>query len=110
MSSSEARLDRQFDRIGRMLPASAGFLRWVRKPQARIIRIPLALVLIAGGLFSFLPILGLWMLPLGLLLLALDVPPLRRPVGDGLVLLRRWIDKMRRRAARRKAAPTKTAQ
>jgi hypothetical protein len=34
-----------------------------------------------GGFFWFLPVLGLWMLPLGLLLLAYDVPFLRKPVG-----------------------------
>jgi hypothetical protein len=35
------------------------------------------MLLICGGLLSFLPILGLWMLPVGLLLLAEDVPPLK---------------------------------
>jgi hypothetical protein len=35
------------------------------------------LLLILGGLLSFLPILGIWMLPLGLLLLAEDLPVLR---------------------------------
>lgn len=30
------------------------------------------------GLFGFLPVIGFWMLPLGLALIALDVPPLRR--------------------------------
>jgi hypothetical protein len=35
------------------------------------------MLLICGGLLSFLPVLGLWMLPLGLLLLAEDVPPLK---------------------------------
>jgi hypothetical protein len=35
------------------------------------------MLLICGGLLGFLPILGLWMLPLGLLLLAEDVPPLK---------------------------------
>jgi len=34
--------------------------------------------LIPGGLLGFLPVLGLWMLPLGLLLLSIDVPILRR--------------------------------
>jgi hypothetical protein len=33
-------------------------------------RIPLAILLIFGGIFSFLPVLGLWMLPLGLVLFA----------------------------------------
>jgi hypothetical protein len=35
------------------------------------------MLLICGGLLGFLPILGLWMLPVGLLLLAEDVPPLK---------------------------------
>jgi hypothetical protein len=35
------------------------------------------MLLICGGLLGFLPIMGLWMLPLGLLLLAEDVPPLK---------------------------------
>jgi hypothetical protein len=100
MSSADARLDRQFERIGRQVPASAGFLRWVRRPHMHLVRIPLALLLILGGIFSFLPILGLWMLPLGLLVLAIDIPPLRRPVGDALVRLQRWLAKTRRRFRR----------
>ena len=100
MSSPDARLDRQFERIGRQVPASAKFLRWVRRPHMHLVRIPLALVLILGGGFSFLPILGLWMLPLGLLVLAIDLPPLRRPVGNGLVRLQRWLAKIRRKRRR----------
>jgi hypothetical protein len=51
-----------------------------------------------GGLLSFLPVLGLWMIPLGALLLAQDIPFLRRPVGRALVWLeRRWIQWKRRR-------------
>jgi hypothetical protein len=46
-----------------------------------LIRIPAGLLLIAGGVFSFLPALGIWMLPLGLMLMAYDVPFLRRPVA-----------------------------
>lgn len=33
--------------------------------------------MIFAGLLGFLPILGFWMLPLGVALLASDVPPLR---------------------------------
>ncbi len=97
MSSPDARLDRQFERIGRQVPASAGFLRWVRQPRMQLIRIPLGLLLIVGGIFSFLPVLGLWMLPLGLLVLAVDIPPLRGPVGNSLVRLQRWLANLRRR-------------
>src|SRR5690242_19586468 len=74
MSDVDARLDRQFERISRQVPVSRGFLEWVRKPGWHIVRIPLALLLILGGIFSFLPVLGLWMLPLGLLVLAVDIP------------------------------------
>jgi hypothetical protein len=100
MSSPDARLDRQFERIGRQVPAAAGFLRWIRRPHMHLIRIPLAVLLILGGIFSFLPILGIWMLPLGLLVLAVDLPPLRRPVGNTLVRLQRWLANFRRRRRR----------
>lgn len=98
---AEARLNRQFDRIGRQVPASAGFLRWVRQPHMHLVRIPLAVLLIFGGIFSFLPVLGLWMLPLGLLVLAIDVPVLKRPVGNAIVRLQRWLSTTRRHWRRR---------
>lgn len=97
MTAADARLDRQFERISRQVPASRGFLDWVRKPQMHLIRIPLAIILVLGGIFSFLPVLGLWMLPLGLLVLAVDIPPLRRPVGDAIVRLQRFITNTQRR-------------
>ena len=53
-------------------------LRWLRHPSARWARIPAAVLLILGGVLSILPILGLWMLPLGLILLAEDIPALHR--------------------------------
>jgi hypothetical protein len=51
---------------------------WLRRPSSRWVRFPAGILLIVGGLLSFLPILGVWMLPLGLILLAEDVRPLRR--------------------------------
>jgi hypothetical protein len=75
------RLDRKIDRFADRLPAWAGnFVRWLSGPSSRFVRIPLALALIAGGFVGFLPILGFWMIPLGLLLLAQDVPFIRLPV------------------------------
>jgi hypothetical protein len=38
----------------------------------------LGVLLIVGGLLAVLPVFGLWMLPLGLLILSEDVPALRR--------------------------------
>jgi len=97
MNAADARLERQFDRISRQVPMSKGFLVWVRRPRLHVVRIPLAILLVLGGIFSFLPVLGIWMLPLGLLVLAVDIPPLRRPVGDAIVRLQRFIAVTRRR-------------
>jgi hypothetical protein len=86
------RLDRCLDRFERQLPpAAARGVQRLRAPGARIVRVPSGVLLVVGGVFGFLPVLGFWMLPLGLLLLALDVPVLRRPSGRALVWgERRW--------------------
>ena len=47
-------------------------------PQSRLLRIALGVFLIVGGFLSILPIFGLWMMPLGLLVLSIDVPMVRR--------------------------------
>ena len=86
----DVRLDRRFDRLERELPEPAsGFLRWIREPSSRWVRMPVGILLIIGGFLGFLPVLGVWMVPLGALLLAQDVPFLRRPVGRALVWLER---------------------
>jgi hypothetical protein len=61
------------------------------------IRFPVALLLIAGGVFSFLPVLGIWMLPLGLLLLAVDLPVLRGPISVLVIRGRRSVKRWFRR-------------
>ena len=58
------------------------------------------MLLIVGGLLGFLPILGFWMLPLGIALLSLDVALLRRPTARVIVAgERRW--RLYRRSRRR---------
>jgi hypothetical protein len=55
--------------------------RGVTWAQAHVppgLRSALGVLLIAGGVFGFLPVLGFWMIPLGAALIALDIPPLRR--------------------------------
>lgn len=84
------RLDREIDRISRELPSGAGrFLRWLRGSSLRWVRVSVGLLLIIFGIFGFLPVLGFWMLPLGALLLAQDIPLLRRPILRALVSLER---------------------
>lgn len=88
-----AEIDRHFDWFETRLPAPAArFVSWLRKPSSRLVRFPLAILLVLGGLLSFLPILGLWMLPLGLVLIAQDIPPLQKPVARLLGWLeRKWL-------------------
>jgi len=50
----------------------------VKVPGTVLARRVLGCVLIAGGLLGFLPVVGFWMLPLGLLVLSVDSPWVRR--------------------------------
>ena len=81
------------ERFEARLPARlAGWMRYLRQPQSRLVRIPAAGFLVLGGIFSFLPVLGIWMLPLGLLLVAIDLPRLQPPVMRALQWIeRRWL-------------------
>ena len=94
-------LDRHFAWFeGKLPPRPAQFVGWLRKPSSRAVRIPVAILLVAGGALSFLPVLGLWMLPLGLVLFAQDVPVLQRPMARSLGWVeRKWIERQRAKNA-----------
>jgi hypothetical protein len=78
----QKKFDRMLARLQAKLPVRlARAMAWLVSPSAMLLRLPLAILFIIGGIFSFLPVLGIWMLPLGLLLIALDVPFLRKPVA-----------------------------
>ncbi|MBL9049566.1 MAG: hypothetical protein JNK19_05590 [Tabrizicola sp.] len=89
MTRGERRFQRQFEALERLFPPLRGPMSHLRQDSWFPIRFPLALVLICGGLLSFLPVLGVWMLPLGLLLLAVDLPVLRGPISVFLIRGRR---------------------
>lgn len=91
MSDPKRRFERQFETLARLLPWLRSPLAALRRDSYRLIRLPLALLLIVGGVFSILPFLGIWMLPMGLLLLAIDLPALRSPVSALLIRARRRI-------------------
>ncbi len=101
-SKAALRFRRLLERIERAIPKPLlGLWAGLRTPGAALIRLPIALFLVVGGVLSFLPVLGIWMLPLGLLLLALDVPILRGPLADTVIRVRRlwrwWQIKRNRR-------------
>jgi hypothetical protein len=63
--------------VDRLPPRFAGATSYLLQPSSRRVRIPAGVALIGGGMLAFLPVLGVWMIPLGLALLAEDVPALR---------------------------------
>ena len=72
-------------------PAAAFLLR----PGAKWVRLPMGVLLVVGGVFGFLPILGFWMVPLGALLLAQDIPVLRGPTVRNLEAVQHWWERRR---------------
>jgi hypothetical protein len=96
LTKADSRLTRFFEHLEERWPKLAGFIRWVRNPRAAWVRVPLGVLLCVGGVFSILPFLGAWMLPLGLVLLAVDLPLLRHPVTAFLIRARRWFSKLSR--------------
>ena len=63
-------------------------LDWGKDTLPPGVRSVVGLLFMVGGVFGFLPILGFWMLPLGMALIALDLPPLRKPIE-------RWMEKLK---------------
>ncbi len=54
------------------------FGREFRLPRSRAFRLAIGIGLIVLGIFGFLPILGFWMIPLGLLVLSHEIAAVRR--------------------------------
>lgn len=78
MDPTAADWDERVERLTGRLPARVrDAVTWLREPSRRPMRLAAALALIGGGVLSFLPVLGLWMLPLGLALLSEDIPALK---------------------------------
>jgi hypothetical protein len=102
-ADGQRELDEAFDRLEQELPNWLGRkLRWLRSPKSRWVRIPLAILLILQSAVFFLPFAGLHLLPVGLLLIAQDIPALKRPVARAMLwLLRKWVALRRRRNPQR---------
>jgi hypothetical protein len=94
MNELAAAWDRRIAALVERLPARlARAVLWLREPSRRLIRFGAGILFVVGGIFSILPILGIWMLPLGLALLAEDLPGLK-PV---LERTSRWTERRWRR-------------
>ena len=102
--SSDELLEQAFDKLEQQTPARLSrILHWLRDPRSRKFRIPLGILFILASFFWFLPVLGVEFLPIGLLLIAQDVPFLRRPVARMMLWLERTWDEQRRKLVRKGA-------
>src|SRR5690349_15158614 len=97
---SHPEYDAALHRLMARLPRFAGRTLHYLTDSSPWVRVPPALLLVAGGVLGFLPLLGFWMVPLGLVLLAQDVPVLRPPLARVLD----WID--RKLPAQEQGAPS----
>lgn len=96
----------EMDRLQGHLPQwAARNLHKLRQPQAVWVRVPAGIALTGGGILSFLPVLGIWMLPLGLGLLAVDLPAMQGPLARALEFTNRKIEQTTGRKSR--AGPTR---
>jgi hypothetical protein len=69
------------------------FGRKISMPHSRPLRIAIGAMLVFLGIFGFLPILGFWMIPLGLLVLSHELASIRRQRRRFVV----WWERRRRR-------------
>lgn len=70
-------------------------------PRSRPLRVGIGVGLIGGGLLGFLPVLGFWMVPLGMIVLAEDFPVVRRwNRRIGVAAKRWWTGRKSRRSLR----------
>ena len=95
MAKHERRLHRQFAAISRGVPPSRRVIDALLYGRLRMIRLPIACFFILGSFLAILPVFGLWMLPLGLMLLAVDVPFLRPIVSNAIIRGRRRVSRWR---------------
>lgn len=105
-NAGQAKLDQAYDVLEQESPDRvARAIRWLRNPRGKWVRLPLGIViLLASFLGPVVPVLGIEFAPIGLLLIAQDIPPLREPVADmTLWLERRWL-RLRERWRRHKEA------
>ncbi|WP_319531957.1 hypothetical protein [uncultured Cohaesibacter sp.] len=76
--------------------------RWtIAIPGTPKARKTLGFAFVVGGIFGFLPILGFWMIPVGLMVLSIDLPSLRK-------YRRKWDVKLEKRRRQQEGAKSGT--
>lgn len=65
--------------------------RTFKLPRSVLLRVPIGVLLVVGGLLGFLPILGFWMVPVGVAVLSVDIPAVRRFRRNATVKMGLWL-------------------
>jgi hypothetical protein len=91
-TEASRKLDKYVDKLAAYLPSwLCRAVKWLRAPERILARVVVSLLLIIGAVFSFLPVLGIWMLPLGLIIISQDLVFLQRPLATSFAWIeRRW--------------------
>jgi hypothetical protein len=100
---SKPDLERELDRLQQQLPGWAQWTVDIPRGSKRWVRVPAGVALTVGGCLSVLPGLGIWMLPVGLATLAVDVPPMRPPAIRVLGFINGKLETRRSKTAARRA-------
>ena len=74
-------------------------------PRSSLLRIIIGVVLVLLGFLGFLPVLGFWMIPLGVLIISYEVPLVRRWRRRFVVWLSRVLNRRYPALARRLGLP-----
>lgn len=83
------------------------FGRKIALPESRWARIGIGCGFLVGGCLAILPVFGVWMLPLGFIILSMDIAIVRRWRRRGQVRYSRW--RARRQALKASSALTPRA-
>jgi hypothetical protein len=67
--------------------------RTFRLPRSVLLRVPIGILLVLGGFLGFLPVLGFWMVPVGVAVLSVDIPVVRRFRRNATVKIGIWLKK-----------------
>lgn len=98
MGNGEKDLNRAMETLQAEVPDPlCRAIRWLRDPKARWVRIPAGVMFILGGFLWFLPVFGVEWFLIGLLLIAQDIPVLRKPVGRVMLAIENRWERFRRR-------------
>jgi len=93
-TTHESKLDAAYEALQRHAHAACSrLLRRIRHPRGRKARLALGATFVGLGVLGpVLPVAGVWMIPLGLLLIAEELPRIQHPVAKlALALERQWL-------------------